>query len=60
MLDSLSPEYLHTWFCVGVISWLETEFLDSEFGEELVQDSDEVTQREAAVRDHPLDLMELS
>jgi hypothetical protein len=52
-------EYLHARLGVGVVGRLEAQLLDAELPEELVQHPDEITEGEAAVCNHALDLVEM-
>ena len=53
-------EYLHAGLSVRVVGRLEPQLLYPELGEELVEDTDQVSQGQSSVSDDALDLMELS
>ena len=53
-------EDLHRRLCVRVRGGLEAQLLNAELPEELIEDSDEVTETEIPVGDDSLNLVELS
>ena len=55
----LVAEDFETGLCVGVVGGLEAKLLNSKFLEELVQDPNEVTEGQAPISNHALNLMKL-
>ena len=48
---------LHTWFCVGIICRLETQFIDAHLGEEDFHEADQAAKSKAIVSNDPFDLV---
>lgn len=54
------PEYLHTWLRVRIIRRLEPQLVYTHLPKERAHEPDQVSQRQVVVRNHTLDLVELS
>ncbi len=59
-ITSTITENLHRWLCVRIVSWLETNVLNSDLLVKFIQNTNQVVQAQVSVNDESFDLMEFS
>ena len=59
-ITSTITENLHRWLCVRIVSWLETNVLNSDLLVKFIQNTNQMVQAQVPVNDESFNLMEFS